>query len=69
MRHSTALFLSLAASLCPLRADDPQPRPVMGGIVRMDPALDALLPADAKLEVCASGRNWSEGPGTTRFKF
>lgn len=45
-----------------LRADDPQPRPVMGQVLRMDAALDALLAPDAKLEVLASGLNWSEGP-------
>lgn len=34
----------------------------MGEVVRMDPALDALLAPDAKLEVLAGGLNWSEGP-------
>lgn len=60
------LFSSLAllalTAVPRLRADDPTPRPVMGEILRLDPALDALLPADAKLEVLASGFDWSEGP-------
>lgn len=29
---------------------------------RLDPALDAIVPADATLEVIATGYDWSEGP-------
>lgn len=36
--------------------------PVLGKIERMDPRLDAIIPADAKIEVLASGFDWSEGP-------
>ncbi len=36
--------------------------PVLGKIVRKDVAIDSLLPADAKIEVLASGLDWSEGP-------
>jgi len=43
-------------------ADDPVPRPVMGEILRLDPAFDALVPPGARLEVLASGLDWSEGP-------
>lgn len=35
--------------------------PSLGQIVRLDPRLDALLPADARVEVLASGFLWSEG--------
>jgi gluconolactonase len=31
-------------------------------VVRLDPALDQLIPADAKVEVLAGGFEWSEGP-------
>lgn len=31
-------------------------------IERLDPALDKLIPADAKIEVLAEGFKWSEGP-------
>jgi gluconolactonase len=31
-------------------------------IERLDPALDALVPADAKIEVLAEGLDWAEGP-------
>jgi gluconolactonase len=36
--------------------------PTIGSIVREDPRLDSLLPLDAKIEVLASGFEWSEGP-------
>ena len=38
-----------------------QPR-TLGRIVRSDPRIDALIPADAKIEVLASGFTWTEGP-------
>jgi gluconolactonase len=37
-------------------------RQTIGEIERLDPALDALVPKDAKLEVIAEGFDWSEGP-------
>jgi gluconolactonase len=33
-----------------------------GTINRMSPKLDALIPADAKIEILAEGFEWSEGP-------
>lgn len=33
-----------------------------GSIERLDPAIDALIAPDAKIEQLASGFNWSEGP-------
>lgn len=36
--------------------------PTIGQVVRADPRLDKLIPADAKIEVLASGFTWSEGP-------
>ena len=38
------------------------PYPTLGSIERLSPALDALVPKDARLEHLASGFNWSEGP-------
>ena len=38
-----------------------QPRPI-GSIEKLDPILDALIPADAVIEVVAEGFKWSEGP-------
>jgi gluconolactonase len=34
----------------------------VGSIVRLDPALDALVPRDAQIEKVAGGFEWSEGP-------
>lgn len=36
--------------------------PHLGEIVRVDPALDSLIPPDAEIEVLAGGFEWSEGP-------
>lgn len=38
------------------------PYPSVGQIERLDPALDALLAADAKIENLGQGFRWSEGP-------
>jgi len=54
------LSLLLATSLAVFAA-----QPVFefhGSIERLDPALDALIAPGAKIEVLASGFNWSEGP-------
>jgi gluconolactonase len=55
-----ALSLLLVAAL-PALAAEPVPS-FDGSIERLDPALDALLAKDAKIEVLATGFNWSEGP-------
>lgn len=34
----------------------------IGSVERLDPAIDALVPQDAKLEVLAEGFDWTEGP-------
>src|SRR5262245_7607613 len=36
--------------------------PPIGRIERLDPALDALVPRDARIELLADGFQWSEGP-------
>ncbi|MCX6848638.1 MAG: SMP-30/gluconolactonase/LRE family protein [Verrucomicrobia bacterium] len=54
------LFLLLATSLAAFAVD---PIPTFhGSIERLDPTLDALIAPDAKIEVLASGFDWSEGP-------
>jgi gluconolactonase len=55
----TLSFLILAASTA--LAADPVPS-FQGSIERLDAGLDALIAPDAKIEVLASGFNWSEGP-------
>lgn len=54
-----ALLLILAATAA---AQAPSSYPTIGAIHRLDPALDALLAPDARIEVLASGFEWSEGP-------
>ncbi len=46
----------------PADAAAPSARPVVGQIERLDPRLDALVPAHATIEVLAMGFNWAEGP-------
>lgn len=53
------LVAPLAFLAATLRADEPR---TIGSIERLDPALDALVPQDAKLEVIADGFVWTEGP-------
>jgi gluconolactonase len=54
----TLLVLLLAGSLTAL--------PAGAQIERLDPALDALISADAPLERLAGGLDWSEGPAWRR---
>jgi gluconolactonase len=56
-----ALLLLLVASAA---AQQPAKKayPVLGSIERNDSRFDKLIPADAKIEVLASGFDWSEGP-------
>jgi gluconolactonase len=37
-------------------------RPTIGEVERLDPALDALVPADATMEIIVDGLDWCEGP-------
>lgn len=54
--------LLLSPLLC-LAALAAEPVPEFNGsLEKLDPALDALLDPNAKIEVLASGFNWSEGP-------
>jgi len=39
-----------------------QPAKTYGSIERLDPALDAIVPPDAKVERVAEGFEWTEGP-------
>ncbi|HJZ93211.1 MAG TPA: SMP-30/gluconolactonase/LRE family protein [Gemmataceae bacterium] len=61
-----AAFAALAAAAllsCPATAEEKPKVPTLGTIERMDKALDALLPADAIIEVVVDRQfDWSEGP-------
>lgn len=52
----------LLAAMTLLLAQDTLNFPVLGRILRESPEVDKLLPKDAKMEVLASGFEWSEGP-------
>ena len=56
---SGAVALATLAIAATAFADELQ---TIGSIERLDPALDALVPADAKLEIIGHGFEWSEGP-------
>lgn len=45
-----------------MNAQDSTNFPSIGKIHREDPALDAIIPKDAHLEVLSSGFEWAEGP-------
>ncbi len=36
--------------------------PAVGSVIRLDPAIDALIPTNAVIEKVASGFSWAEGP-------
>ena len=59
----TMVGLLLVATICPASAAEPTGgQPTVGQIERLDPRLDALVPAGAQIEVLAMGFDWSEGP-------
>lgn len=60
--RQAAAAIAFAASITPLVAQDTLNFPTLGEIIRVDPALDALLSPTATLEVLSSGFEWSEGP-------
>jgi len=60
----TRIFLTLAAVILlahNLPAESPKYQTI-GEVQRLNPALDALVPVDAKIELLAEGFDWSEGP-------
>jgi gluconolactonase len=54
-----AVFLEVALTGTPADLEQPRDQP---RIERLDPALDRLIAPDAKIEILASGYDWSEGP-------
>lgn len=60
-RSLTATAVALVFAL-PASAEDPKLPMTLGSIDRKDPAFDALIPKDAKIEVLAGGFKWTEGP-------
>jgi gluconolactonase len=58
--HAAALLL-LAGCHTSINVDV-STHPTVGHVERLDPALDALVPPDARIEKLAEGFAWSEGP-------
>lgn len=58
----TTVLLMALSCIISFGVDAQNSFPTIGKVVRLDPALDALIPKDAKIEVLASGFDWSEGP-------
>lgn len=56
--YATAACVAML-SLAPLSSSRAE---TIGRIEKLDPAFDALVAADAKIEVLASGFTWTEGP-------
>ena len=63
---ATAIFavalLAVACSTAPTSAPAPEKPATVGSIVRLEPAFDELVPADAQLEKLADGFTFTEGP-------
>jgi gluconolactonase len=70
---ATALILGICTQAAVERSAEKAPKksaakavkkeyPAMGSVERLDPALDALIPSDAKIEKLAGGFQWAEGP-------
>lgn len=57
-----AAFAAFALATAALSAQDTTNFPHLGEVVRSSPALDELIAPDAKIEVIASGFDWTEGP-------
>jgi hypothetical protein len=57
-----AVFLPALVSYVLLLQSRVHARPSFGEIERLDPRLDALIPAGASMEVLADGLLWTEGP-------
>src|ERR1017187_10939068 len=55
-------LLIVGCSTAPPPATAPEKPAAIGTIVRLDPAIDELIPKDAQLEKLAGGFTFSEGP-------
>jgi gluconolactonase len=60
MKYYNLFFWSLLLLNIPVMAQ--KSYPTMGKVIYEDPSFEKLLPKDAKIEVLASGFDWSEGP-------
>ena len=61
-RHAAAAILAGLTAAPVLARAQAKPYPVVGKVERLDPALDALVDADAPVEQVLDGFTWSDGP-------
>src|SRR4051812_9050560 len=61
-RRPTMRLVPIVALFLVASSMTAQPTKTLGSIERLDPALDALVPPNAKIEVLADGFDWTEGP-------
>lgn len=65
LNRALVIGMLVAVGIAPTRSQQGQMKmnlPTIGRVIREDPRLDQLIAADAKIEVLASGFEWSEGP-------
>ncbi len=64
MLSAAALLVAFAACASQPKeeATPDSPYPVIGSVERLDPAIDALVPPEAQMEILAEGHEWTEGP-------
>lgn len=65
MKRSFAILILISLFACnnnPLDKKKESMYKTIGSIERLDPALDEIISANAKIEVIAEGFEWSEGP-------
>ena len=63
MTRSLAWRLGMTVAVMACQAPNPEPAIAsVGGIERLDPALDSIIAPDAPIEKLADGFEWSEGP-------
>jgi gluconolactonase len=62
MKAALLLFLAILLVSCSKAPAPVAESPGVGSIVRLDPALDSLIPPDARIEKVAGGFQFTEGP-------
>ena len=65
MRKSWLIAATVVCSACstpPAQEAAKEAAPALGSFARLDPAFDALVPPDAKIEKIAGGYTFIEGP-------
>lgn len=62
LRNLLAAVTLTAGLAAPLSAQNSVNFPTIGEVVRLDPAMDDLIPKDAPIQVLTSGFEWAEGP-------